>query len=220
MVLLSVSMQTTTHGSVYSQHARPQMTSLISCRIYACQRRGRDTEAQADPHQSGLLGAVLAGGDATPSMAVPELHMTALTSAKSTLTRPGMVMMSEMPWTPMRTAGAPLTRCTAQALALLRPGSRPAQSPCAAPHALRIIPHCAKCSIPCRHADSAELLASLRYLSTHCCFVNHSELQTEKQGTCLSTSSARRKASCRGVDSPTTSSSLSLGITIRVSTSF
>ena len=36
----------------------------------------------------------------TPSMAVPELHMTALTSAKSTLTRPGMVMMSEMPWTP------------------------------------------------------------------------------------------------------------------------
>ena len=36
----------------------------------------------------------------TPSMAVPELHMMALTSAKSTLTRPGMVMMSEMPCTP------------------------------------------------------------------------------------------------------------------------
>ena len=36
----------------------------------------------------------------TPSMAVPELHMMALTSAKSTFTRPGMVMMSEMPCTP------------------------------------------------------------------------------------------------------------------------
>ena len=36
----------------------------------------------------------------TPSMAVPELHMMAFTSAKSTLTRPGMVMMSEMPCTP------------------------------------------------------------------------------------------------------------------------
>lgn len=33
----------------------------------------------------------------TPSMAVPELHMTALTSAKSTFTNPGIVMMSEMP---------------------------------------------------------------------------------------------------------------------------
>lgn len=36
----------------------------------------------------------------TPSMAVPLLHMMAFTSAKSTLTRPGMVMMSEMPCTP------------------------------------------------------------------------------------------------------------------------
>ena len=36
----------------------------------------------------------------TPSMAVPELHMMAFTSAKSTLTKPGMVMMSEMPCTP------------------------------------------------------------------------------------------------------------------------
>jgi len=38
----------------------------------------------------------------TPSMAVPLLHMMAFTSAKSTLTRPGMVMMSLMPWTPCR----------------------------------------------------------------------------------------------------------------------
>jgi hypothetical protein len=36
----------------------------------------------------------------TPSIAVPLLHMIAFTSAKSTLTRPGMVMMSLMPWTP------------------------------------------------------------------------------------------------------------------------
>lgn len=36
----------------------------------------------------------------TPNMAVPELHMIAFTSAKSTLTSPGMVMISEMPWTP------------------------------------------------------------------------------------------------------------------------
>lgn len=33
----------------------------------------------------------------SPSMAVPLLRMMALTSAKSTLMRPGMVMMSEMP---------------------------------------------------------------------------------------------------------------------------
>ena len=33
----------------------------------------------------------------TPSMAVPLLLMMALTSAKSTLMRPGTVMMSEMP---------------------------------------------------------------------------------------------------------------------------
>lgn len=38
----------------------------------------------------------------TPSIAVPLLHMMALTSAKSTFTRPGMVMMSLMPWTPCR----------------------------------------------------------------------------------------------------------------------
>ncbi len=36
----------------------------------------------------------------TPSMAVPLLHMMDLTSAKSTLTSPGMVMMSEIPCTP------------------------------------------------------------------------------------------------------------------------
>ena len=36
----------------------------------------------------------------TPSMAVPELHMMAFTSAKSTFTSPGIVMMSEMPCTP------------------------------------------------------------------------------------------------------------------------
>lgn len=36
----------------------------------------------------------------TPSIAVPLLHMIAFTSAKSTFTRPGMVMMSLMPWTP------------------------------------------------------------------------------------------------------------------------
>ena len=36
----------------------------------------------------------------TPSMAVPLLHMMDFTSAKSTFTRPGMVMMSEMPCTP------------------------------------------------------------------------------------------------------------------------
>lgn len=34
----------------------------------------------------------------TPSMAVPLLLMMALTSAKSTLMRPGTVMMSLMPW--------------------------------------------------------------------------------------------------------------------------
>jgi hypothetical protein len=33
----------------------------------------------------------------TPSMAVPELAMMAFTSAKSTFTSPGVVMMSEMP---------------------------------------------------------------------------------------------------------------------------
>ena len=46
----------------------------------------------------------------TPSMAVPELHMMAFTSAKSTLTRPGMVMMSEMPCTPCARAPAPGVR--------------------------------------------------------------------------------------------------------------
>mmetsp|Transcript_5472 Transcript_5472/g.16595 ORF Transcript_5472/g.16595 Transcript_5472/m.16595 type:complete len:252 (+) Transcript_5472:266-1021(+) len=71
----------------------------------------------------------------TPSMAVPEFVITVFTSAKSTFTSPGMVMMSAIPWTP-----------------------------------------------------------------------------------CLSTSSARRKASCKGVLSPTMSRSLSFGITIRVST--
>mmetsp|Transcript_9353 Transcript_9353/g.23905 ORF Transcript_9353/g.23905 Transcript_9353/m.23905 type:complete len:226 (-) Transcript_9353:614-1291(-) len=71
----------------------------------------------------------------TPSMAVPEFVITAFTSAKSTLTSPGMVMMSAIPCTP-----------------------------------------------------------------------------------CLRTSSARRKASCSGVLSPTMSSSLSFGMTMRVST--
>lgn len=42
----------------------------------------------------------------TPSMAVPLLDMIALTSAKSTFTRPGMVMMSEMPCTPCAGQGA------------------------------------------------------------------------------------------------------------------
>ena len=46
----------------------------------------------------------------TPSMAVPELHMMAFTSAKSTLTRPGMVMMSEMPCTPCARARGPSVR--------------------------------------------------------------------------------------------------------------
>ena len=71
----------------------------------------------------------------TPSMAVPEPFITAFTSAKSTLTRPEIVMISEIPCTPWR-----------------------------------------------------------------------------------STSSARRNASCRGASSITTSNSLSLGMTIRVST--
>ena len=44
------------------------------------------------------------------------------------------------------------------------------------------------------------------------------EIMQGQECTCLSTSSASRKASCRGVDSPTTSRSRSLGITIRVST--
>ena len=44
----------------------------------------------------------------TPSIAVPLLHMIAFTSAKSTFTRPGMVMMSLMPWTP---CSAVLHRC-------------------------------------------------------------------------------------------------------------
>ena len=38
----------------------------------------------------------------TPSMAVPLLHITVFTSAKSTLTSPGTVMMSLMPCTPCR----------------------------------------------------------------------------------------------------------------------
>lgn len=38
----------------------------------------------------------------TPSMAVPLFCMMAFTSAKSTFTSPGMVMMSEMPCTPCR----------------------------------------------------------------------------------------------------------------------
>mmetsp|Transcript_30079 Transcript_30079/g.74622 ORF Transcript_30079/g.74622 Transcript_30079/m.74622 type:complete len:267 (+) Transcript_30079:63-863(+) len=42
----------------------------------------------------------------TPSMAVPELFITALTSAKSTLTRPATVMMSEMPCTPCRSTSS------------------------------------------------------------------------------------------------------------------
>ena len=36
----------------------------------------------------------------TPSIAVPESFITALTSAKSMFTRPEMVMMSEIPCTP------------------------------------------------------------------------------------------------------------------------
>lgn len=36
----------------------------------------------------------------TPSMAVPELHITDLTSAKSTFTNPGIVMISDIPCTP------------------------------------------------------------------------------------------------------------------------
>ena len=51
----------------------------------------------------------------TPSMAVPELHMIAFTSAKSTLTRPGMVMMSEMPCTPCeQQTGAQLLQACVQ----------------------------------------------------------------------------------------------------------
>mmetsp|Transcript_33580 Transcript_33580/g.73286 ORF Transcript_33580/g.73286 Transcript_33580/m.73286 type:complete len:250 (+) Transcript_33580:452-1201(+) len=43
----------------------------------------------------------------TPSMAVPELVIIAFTSAKSTFTSPGMVMMSEIPCTPcLRTSSA------------------------------------------------------------------------------------------------------------------
>ena len=37
-----------------------------------------------------------------PISAEPASLMIAFTSAKSTLIRPGMVMMSEMPWTPCR----------------------------------------------------------------------------------------------------------------------
>ena len=50
----------------------------------------------------------------TPSMAVPELHMMAFTSAKSTLTRPGMVMMSEMPCTPCSARAAPASGAPAR----------------------------------------------------------------------------------------------------------
>lgn len=38
----------------------------------------------------------------TPNIADPEFLMTVQTSAKSTLTSPGIVMISEMPWTPYK----------------------------------------------------------------------------------------------------------------------
>ena len=60
--------------------------------------------------RSGELTAIFAASSARfspsanpmPISAVPAFDMTALTSAKSTLIRPGMVMMSEIPATPCR----------------------------------------------------------------------------------------------------------------------
>ena len=63
--------------------------------------KGSDRQGVAAARTSAASSArFLPVATPTPSMAVPELHMMAFTSAKSTLTRPGMVMMSEMPCTP------------------------------------------------------------------------------------------------------------------------
>ena len=77
------------------------MTSFTSDRILIRQNNGSLQHQREHIRTSAASSArFLPVATPTPSMAVPELHMTALTSAKSTLTSPGMVMMSEMPWTP------------------------------------------------------------------------------------------------------------------------
>ncbi|MNL29341.1 hypothetical protein D3C87_1510220 [compost metagenome] len=47
-----------------------------------------------------------------PMRAEPAEDMTDLTSAKSTLIRPGMVMMSEMPWTPWRSTSSAIWKAS------------------------------------------------------------------------------------------------------------
>jgi len=52
---------------------------------------------EQDPTRAASSARLRPEETPTPSIAVPLLHMMALTSAKSTFTRPGMVMMSLMP---------------------------------------------------------------------------------------------------------------------------
>ena len=65
--------------------------------------RGVDEERAGDGLLGGFDGPVLAGGDArVPMKAMPMPFMMDLTSAKSRLIRPGLVMRSEMPWAAWR----------------------------------------------------------------------------------------------------------------------
>ena len=57
-----------------------------------------DGEQARDRLLSGFHGPVCSGGDARSMKAIPMPFMIALTSAKSRLIRPGLVMRSEMPW--------------------------------------------------------------------------------------------------------------------------
>ena len=69
---------------------------------------------------SGLLMAAMAASEARerpeptpmPSRAVPAEAITERTSAKSTFTRPGLVMMSLMPFTPLRSTSSAVRKAS------------------------------------------------------------------------------------------------------------
>mmetsp|Transcript_19843 Transcript_19843/g.32232 ORF Transcript_19843/g.32232 Transcript_19843/m.32232 type:complete len:423 (-) Transcript_19843:367-1635(-) len=92
-------------------------TMLISCSVRSDPPVMLYTMPVARSMECSMSGAEVAASAAsvarflpcatpTPSIAVPELFITARTSAKSTLTSPATVMMSEIPCTPCRSTSS------------------------------------------------------------------------------------------------------------------
>ena len=136
----------------------------------------------------------------TPSIAVPLLHMIAFTSAKSTFTRPGMVMMSLMPWTP---CSAVLHRCLVWGTQQVTAATL--RHECS--DVTHLHPPDFRGGLPFPHIDHAPGCQQ-KSLS----LARQEPALWGRRCTCSrtwrSTSSASRKASCSGVLLPTTSSSL------------